>query len=76
MMVVSIGEGDALAPCTPRLLFTAPYTFGALFRGNPSYDVSPDGRFLMIRSETDDMVSPRLHVVLNWFEELKAKVGR
>ncbi len=75
MMVVSIEEGAALAPGTPRVLFTAPYTFGVLYRGNPSYDVSPDGRFLMIRSEADDTMSPRLHVVLNWFEELKAKVG-
>ena len=75
MMVVSIEQGAALAPGAPRVLFTAPYTFGVLYRGNPSYDVSPDGRFLMIRSEADDTMSPRLHVVLNWFEELKAKVG-
>ena len=74
-MVVSIEEGAGFAPGTPRVLFTAPYPFGAVYRGNPSYDVSPDGRFLMIRSDADDTMSPRLHVVLNFFEELKAKVG-
>ena len=75
MMVVSIEEGAGFAPGTPRVLFTAPYPFGAVYRGNPSYDVSPDGRFLMIRSDAEDTMSPRLHVVLNFFEELKAKVG-
>jgi serine/threonine-protein kinase len=56
--------------------------FGGRYPDNPgwtrprSYDVSPDGdRFLMTRlpAQRD---RPRIVVVLNWFDELKAKVPR
>ncbi len=40
-----------------------------------SYDVSPrDGRFLMVRSAEEVGSPARVTVVLNWFEELGAKV--
>lgn len=38
----------------------------------PNYDVSPDGRrFVMVKEES---TGGRLHVVLNWLEELKRLV--
>jgi len=37
------------------------------------YDVAPDGRFLMIQ-ELGESTPPCIHVVLNWFEELKRLV--
>ena len=43
----------------------------------PFYDAGPDGRLLMVRSEgqTDgEAPPPEINVVLNWFEELKARV--
>jgi hypothetical protein len=46
--------------------------------GIPSvaYDVSPDGqRFLMIKPRQGVEQRRAVTVVLNWFEELKAKVG-
>ena len=66
---------------------SASFSFGApkvLFEGrfevttggrNQNYDVTPDGRFLMIqRHETE---SPReIRVVLNWTEELKRLLPR
>jgi serine/threonine protein kinase len=55
---------------------------GRYFGGAPpnrTYDVSPDGqRFLMIKDsslEQSDGRSAGLVVVLNWFEELKQRVG-
>lgn len=40
--------------------------------GSRSYEVSPDGRFLMVRSDTLAEPSPgEIVVVLNWFEELE-----
>jgi Tol biopolymer transport system component len=55
--------------------------FGGRYPDNPgwtrprSYDVSRDGeRFLMTRLPAD-RPRPRIAVVLNWFEELKAKMG-
>jgi hypothetical protein len=39
-----------------------------------NYDVSADGQeFVMIRNE-DSSAPPQIHVVLNWFEELKRLV--
>ena len=35
-----------------------------------NYDVAPDGqRFVMIRREEDE--DSQLHIVLNWFQELR-----
>ena len=38
-----------------------------------AYDVTPDGqRFLMIKEDASSE-SNEIHVVLNWFEELRAR---
>ena len=41
-----------------------------------SYDVSPDGkRFLMLKpAATQNAGSGQLHIVVNWFEELRRRV--
>ena len=44
-----------------------------------SYDIAPDGRFLMMMSQISDdgaTISDgnRINIVLNWFEELKERV--
>ncbi len=59
----------------PMKLFEGPYFTGLLSR---TYDVTPDGqRFLMIKDNASgDQASapPSVVVVLNWAEELKAKL--
>ena len=46
--------------------------------GSRDYDITPDGeRILMIVPADEpelEHVRPQIHVVLNWFEELKARV--
>jgi hypothetical protein len=45
---------------------------GALFEGlDPLWDVSPNGDFFVTLALREP---PRLHLVLNWFEELKRLV--
>jgi len=66
MMAVTIPAGAELPPGPPRELFR--------LRSPYSYDVAPDGRFLMIESQTPTVTSSPITVVLNWFEGLKAKV--
>jgi len=40
-----------------------------------SYDVAPDGkRFLMLKRSATEGVTPELHVILNWFDDLRKKV--
>ncbi len=42
-----------------------------------NYDVSPDGqRFLIPREDTQFAAQVRIHVVLNWFEELEKRAGK
>ncbi len=39
-----------------------------------SWVVAPDGRFLMIRLSEAKTSTREIHVVLNWFEELKRRL--
>ncbi|MDP6608152.1 MAG: hypothetical protein QF463_03715, partial [Vicinamibacterales bacterium] len=39
-----------------------------------TFDVSPDGRRFLTASDLDSGAGGELRVVLNWFEELKARV--
>jgi hypothetical protein len=51
----------------PAPLFADDYDFGA-GASIPNYDVTPEGRFIMIRRGVN---GGRLRVVINWTEELK-----
>ena len=71
MMAVDITTEPTFTHGTPKLLFEGEY-----FSYGPRavYDVAPDGqRFLMIK-ESEQVSSTQIHVVLNWFEELKRLV--
>jgi hypothetical protein len=70
LMVVGVSGGVNLALSPPRQLFEQRYVFQNISLSN--YDISPDGqRFLMVK---DDVGAGRLNIVLNWLEELKARV--
>ncbi len=69
MMAVKIETGAELHFLPPELLFEENY-----YRDTrPSYDVGPDGRFLTIKA-SGELEPHEIHVVLNWFEELKRLV--
>ena len=73
LMAVDIQTQPAFKAGTPRMLFERPgYQVGT----RPDYDVAPDGqRFLMIKhTEQQQSALTQIHVVLNWFEELKRRV--
>jgi len=75
MMAVSIDSSvgrDKFSAGTPTALFSGPYYS---VQAGRSYDVSADGRFLMVKNDTPQALSaPQLVVVLNWLEELKRLV--
>ena len=56
----------------PTELFRGPYLTDGNLR---TYDVAPDGRFLMIEIRRQ-VVEPTTHLklVLNWFQELERRV--
>ena len=73
MMAVDITTEPTFRAGTPRLLFEGRYqqsTQGFL----PYYDVTADSqRFVMVQRQQGAGATP-IHVVLNWFEELKRLV--
>ena len=72
MMAVAVESGPAFKAAAPRALFEGRYA--TLGWGEANYDVSPDGRFLMLRSEAQPPAT-ELHLVVNWFAELQ-RAGR
>jgi len=73
-MVVDVETKLGFSAGNPRLLFDAgPYSPSpATF---PNYDVSHDGRFLMLKpSEQQGQAATQINVVLNWYRELQERV--
>ena len=75
MMVVKILSESPFIASTPAVLFRRA-TSRAQQTSNiiNSYDVAPDGRFVMIDEEVAPYSDTHLNVVLNWFDELKRRV--
>ena len=71
LMAVSIGSGAGFQ-------FGAPTTIAPFPNYLSSYDVMPDGRFLVTKPAADPVSgTPRQRVVVvqNWFNELKSKMS-
>jgi hypothetical protein len=72
MMAVDVSTTGDFKASNPRLLFEGPYGRTTPLR---SYDVTPDGQFIMRRSQPPpDQPVTTLNVVLGWAEELKRRV--
>jgi Tol biopolymer transport system component len=72
LMAVNVSATQTFRAGTPRKLFEGPYSITPVF--GQSFDVSPDGkRFAMVKFEPEKPPTA-IHVVLNWFEELKRRV--
>ena len=71
MTRVAVQTAPTFSAGTPARLFDTRYVTA---QNGRSYDVSPDGqRFLMIKASGTEQ-APTMVVVLNWLEELKAKL--
>ncbi|MGH9389039.1 MAG: hypothetical protein ACRD1Z_05435, partial [Vicinamibacteria bacterium] len=74
MMAVQVETKPSFQLSKPEILFEGRFEGATGWFGYANYDVTPDGqRFLMIRAE-EESAPTRIHVVLNWAEELKEKV--
>jgi eukaryotic-like serine/threonine-protein kinase len=73
VMAVEVTTSPALSVSKPRLVFKKPYERSmALW---PNFDASSDGRQLLMVKGSDAAPAPGyINVVLNWSEELKARV--
>jgi serine/threonine-protein kinase len=73
VMAVSIDPATG-ASGPPRILFSGPYPDNPGWTRPRSYDVTPDGERFLLTKLPGEQVRPRIMIVLNWFEELRAKV--
>ena len=74
MMVVPIQMEPTFKAGTPQLLFEGTYA-DAYYGSTSNYDITDDGqRFVMVKSSAQTITGSTLHVVLNWFSELKRLV--
>jgi hypothetical protein len=58
----------------PVVLFGGPYQDNPGWTRPRSYDVSSDGERFLLTKTRREQSRPRIAVVLNWFDELRAKV--
>jgi serine/threonine-protein kinase len=73
-MVAGVDTRAAFQASTPALLFKGVYNIRTTTL--LSFAVDPKGdRFLMIRPVNEEGEASRVHVVLNWFEELKQRMA-
>ena len=72
LIAVPVQTRPTFSAGRPVLVLKRQYSVGG--SSGPSYDIAPDGqRFLMIKAD-DSAQPPKLVLVQNWFEELKARV--
>jgi hypothetical protein len=80
VMAVDVSTASTFRASMPHLLF-ASREAGSFVLTHPvrNYDVSPDGRrFLtsVMEGPPPDPPAPHIDVVLNWFDELRARAKR
>jgi hypothetical protein len=70
-MVVDVTPGEGLSFGTPHRLFAGPYVVNSREDDPRAYDVSRDGkRVLMFLPDMIDSPAPVIHVLLNWTQRL------
>jgi len=74
VMRAALKYGSSFIATRPEVLFERENAGQEMDpRGSPNYDVSPDGRFLMIRPKPSPL-SRQINFRLNWFEDLKHRI--
>ena len=68
IMSVPVSAGAAFSAGEPTLMFEVRYALST--GGDRSFDILPDGRFVLVRSVESPTDSADVVVVKNWLEEL------
>jgi Tol biopolymer transport system component len=71
MMAVTVNGDATFSASKPRPLFEA----AELVNVYSSYDVTPEGEFVMIEAGESELPSSQINVVLNWARELRERVA-
>ena len=71
LYAVSVDRARGVPHGAPRVMFEAPFELAPADTGRANYDVFPDGRSFVFVSRDARNLDWHVHVVLNWFDELK-----
>ncbi len=74
MMEVPVGVGATFSHGKPKVLFETRFPTNADTFTN--YDVTPDGRFIMVRTTSEMRTAEQINVVVNFFELLKRTAAK
>ena len=74
MIAVEVTTGPSFAAGKSRVLAEGDFAPGG--PATPNYDISADGRRLLVIRPAPDQPRVPLIVVENWFTELRQKVGQ
>jgi hypothetical protein len=72
MMAVDV-QTQPFRAARPKVLFTGRYLQTNAAR-RTDYDVAPNGDFVMLSVAEGDQAATQINLLMNWFEELKARV--
>ena len=72
MMAVDV-QAQPFRAARPKVLFTGRYLQTDTVR-RTDYDVAPNGDFVMLSVAEGDQPATQINLLMNWFEELKARV--
>jgi serine/threonine-protein kinase len=72
-MVVPVSRTETFLAGSAKLVTEGDYARSEM-GGAPSFEVSPDGQSLLLVRERRQSAPTAIHVILDWFEELKVKV--
>jgi len=72
-MSVALGSAESPVPQAPRMLFE----HGFAQANEREWDLSADGtRFLLLERTDSERPATQIHIVTNWVEELRRRLGR
>ncbi len=74
MMAMKISTAPKFEVSSPRQLFVSESLSSGANPSIPNYDISSDGYYFVIIRSEQEKDPTRIHVILNWFDELKRLV--
>jgi serine/threonine-protein kinase len=75
IMSVEVQTHGQIVAGEPRVMVAGDYGVEFTSTGSQTYDVAPDGERFVMTQGVEYTAPRRIRVVLNWFEELKERVG-
>ena len=75
LMAVKVTTSTVVTPVSTNSLFSDQHLV-AQYANWVTYDVSADGRFVLVdTAESEEAKPPSIHVVENWYEEFRHREG-